>query len=487
MSIISHRLSARVSVEPGAPSFDNSVVTTSKPSSRKEIAAGALLSLVLIAAGILCTPAAGFPLPAIPGFMTAFGASMLVMNALLAALLLSKGAIEQRPDVVWLGAAYLFVAAIFVPLTLSFKDGFVPGALIGTPASSVWLWSAWHAGFGLAISWYAVSVHTGRKAPSTRVVIAAVTAFVLALAVLMTAGVDYLPALLWNGKTFFNGALNCIPVTLIAIDVVALAFCVGLLARTTEQLWVTVAMVAACFDLWLTVHGANRFALGWYLSKCGSFVTSFVVIVSLFLDIAKLYRESALANRALTELAHRDGLTGVRNRRFFDVALARDWKKALADRSPLSLLMVDIDYFKQYNDAYGHMLGDDCLKSVARCLSEAVGSANFVSRYGGEEFAILLPNRGALDAREVAERARAAIEALALPHQQSPHGALTISVGVATQIPDANGKQQTLLSNADSALYLAKKRGRNHVASATDARRGLVADPPKPGKFAANG
>jgi diguanylate cyclase (GGDEF)-like protein len=233
-------------------------------------------------------------------------------------------------------------------------------------------------------------------------------------------------------------------------------------------------LVAACFDLWLTVRGGNRFALGWYLSKCGSLITSFVVIASLFHDIAQLYRNSAAANRVLTDLAHRDGLTGVRNRRYFDESLEAEWTRARSASAPLSLLMVDVDHFKQFNDQYGHVLGDDGLRAVARCLTEAVRQpTDIVARYGGEEFAVLLPGVDESRSLEVAERLRTAVENLAIPHRGSPAGRLTISVGASSRIPDLDGKPHALLRNADCALYLAKNRGRNRIASSAQVRRDI--------------
>ena len=212
---------------------------------RFQIVFAGLLSLVLIATAIACTPVANVALPPVPGFMTAFGAGMVVINLLLAALLLSKGLIEQRRDAVRLGTAYLFVGAIFIPLLLSFKDGFVPGTIIGTPASSVWLWSFWHGGFATAIAWYAMDIRAIRPVPSLWTVAFCVIGSVGLLTVLATAGIGYLPALLLNGSTFFAGRLEFIPIGLLSLNITALLLCLRLRARTTEQLWVTVAMLAS--------------------------------------------------------------------------------------------------------------------------------------------------------------------------------------------------------------------------------------------------
>ncbi len=170
----------------------------------------------------------------------------------------------------------------------------------------------------------------------------------------------------------------------------------------------------------------------------------------------------------LLHLASIDGLTGLANRRAFDEALAQEWRRARRNFTPLSLAMIDIDYFKLYNDHYGHQAGDDRLKDVAHALAAAVERpGELVARYGGEEFAAILPFCTTKAAYAVAEKMRRHVEALALPHAGSPIGPLvTISSGVATlgarkgrRLPDPSD----LINAADHALYAAKEAGRNRV------------------------
>ena len=400
-----------------------------------------------------------------PSFMTAFGTGMFLINILLAPLLLSKGAIERKAEGIYLGSAYLLVAAIFIPLTLSFKDAFVPGALIGTPATSVWLWSFWHCGFGLSIGWYALSSNIRLKyMPSVGWMIGCIITIVTCISALSTMYIDWLPPLLWNGTTFFAGPFVIIPMGLITINILALILCIRLRARTSEQLWITVAMVAACCDIWLTVHGANRFALGWYFSKCGSLATSLIVLISMFFDISTLYRNSARINRTLSTLAQRDGLTGIYNRRHFDETLDIEWRRARREQIPLALLLVDVDHFKQYNDEYGHLAGDECLKAVALCITRAVRRpADLVARYGGEEFAVILPNTDLAGCLKTGENVRASIAQLALLHRASQQGVLAVSIGATARLRDFHGDPAALISLADECLYKAKRRGRNQV------------------------
>jgi diguanylate cyclase (GGDEF)-like protein len=171
------------------------------------------------------------------------------------------------------------------------------------------------------------------------------------------------------------------------------------------------------------------------------------------------------ARQALQEEAVRDKLTGIPNRRSFDTALEREWRRAQRLKVPLSLLMIDVDVFKKYNDLYGHQAGDDCLAMVARALVGGPRRAgDLVARYGGEEFVVLLFHTPRDDAAGIAERLRQSVQALGIPHEEAPAGVVSISVGGATCIPDQDGLPETLLRAADTALYQAKADGRNRVA-----------------------
>jgi diguanylate cyclase (GGDEF)-like protein len=174
------------------------------------------------------------------------------------------------------------------------------------------------------------------------------------------------------------------------------------------------------------------------------------------------------ANRELALLASLDGLTGVANRRRFDERLAEEWARAGRAGAPLSLLLVDVDHFKRYNDTYGHLDGDACLRRVAQSLAGAGHRAgDLLARYGGEEFVVILPGTGAAGARAAAERMRAAVEGLRLPHATSPISEyVTVSVGAATAEPARGGDPAGLVRRADRALYRAKQGGRNRVAAA---------------------
>ncbi len=167
----------------------------------------------------------------------------------------------------------------------------------------------------------------------------------------------------------------------------------------------------------------------------------------------------------LEKISSLDGLTGIANRRKFDLQMEAEWRTAVKYRHPISLIMIDIDNFKLFNDKYGHLAGDDCLRDVATKLSDSLNrSGDFVARYGGEEFVCILPNTEKKGAIKVAERLRTAIEELNIEHNfSSVANHVTISLGVNSVIPSLESSIENFIKEADDNLYKAKKNGRNLV------------------------
>ena len=170
-------------------------------------------------------------------------------------------------------------------------------------------------------------------------------------------------------------------------------------------------------------------------------------------------------NSELDQLARRDPLTGLANRRAYDAWLGASWQRAASSGAPVGLLTLDIDFFKMYNDFYGHPAGDVCLQTVATCIAEQLrGTSDLVARVGGEEFSIILPGLGLSTCGDIAERLRGAVVALELPHFGiGTADLLSISVGVASLVPAAGLSPHALAASADAALYAAKQAGRNCV------------------------
>ncbi|MFM0741916.1 sensor domain-containing diguanylate cyclase [Paraburkholderia xenovorans] len=189
-----------------------------------------------------------------------------------------------------------------------------------------------------------------------------------------------------------------------------------------------------------------------------------VTIIALAVLFSQQLRQRRAAEEELRELARTDGLTGLNNRRTFEEHAENEWRRAQRNAWPLSMLLIDVDSFKGFNDLYGHSAGDDALIAVARCISQSVRRpGDTAARYGGEEFAVLLPDTDAAAAAVVAETIRAAIQALELRHVASSHHVLTVSIGLACTGGQVFATSRALVNAADEALYEAKDAGRNRV------------------------
>ncbi|MDY6940632.1 MAG: diguanylate cyclase [Cyanobacteriota bacterium] len=195
------------------------------------------------------------------------------------------------------------------------------------------------------------------------------------------------------------------------------------------------------------------------------FVSQLTAQVGIAIQQSQLYEQLQQANQELQRLVTIDGLTEIANRRAFDITLKREWGRLAREHGPLSLILCDVDFFKGYNDSYGHQAGDDCLRLVARTMQQTVKRpSDIVARYGGEEFAAILPDTHAEGAIRVARKIRTRIKALKIPHEGSKvNRVVTLSLGVATRWPDRKSTWRDLIAEADRALYRAKEQGRDRV------------------------
>lgn len=187
-------------------------------------------------------------------------------------------------------------------------------------------------------------------------------------------------------------------------------------------------------------------------------------IVLMRASLLAVTRKLDTANQELIRISSTDSLTGVANQRYFDEAISIEWRRARRHSNSIALLMCDIDYFKLYNDTYGHQAGDECLRKIAAAISRHTERpSDTVARYGGEKFAVILPETSIGGALMVAEKIRQAIRELNITHASSPNGQVAMSIGIASAAPGFDNPPDDLILAADKALYRAKKEGRDRV------------------------
>jgi diguanylate cyclase (GGDEF)-like protein len=440
------------------------------------------LVVVLVAATLffIGLPFAHTPLPALWPFIPIYESWLVIIDTITAVLLFGQYAILRSRALLVLGTGYLFTASMTVVHALTFPGLFAPQGLLGAgEQTTAWLYAFWHFGFAVAVLGYAMLKEQrplAYKEPSrrARVAVAACAALVLlvtcALTLLATVGESLLPVLM-HGHRYAPGSYY----------VALVGWPVGLLALVTLwrrrphsvlDLWVLVVICVQVLEVGLSsTLNSGRFDLGWYMGRTYGLVAVSFVLLILLIENGRLYAKLVESQARLRQLATVDPLTGIANRRTFDNALALEWRRAVRGRTPLALLLIDVDRFKSFNDVYGHVAGDRCLQMIAAVLAEGARRAGeVVARFGGEEFAILLPGSNLGEASAIAVRLLQGVRELDIP-RVGPRGGydVTISIGVACMSPareaDPTDPGPTVLVEAcDKALYAAKAAGRNRVS-----------------------
>jgi diguanylate cyclase (GGDEF)-like protein len=383
------------------------------------------------------------------------------VEVLVAALLLSQPD-AVKPDLVEPRTLLRFVV-FGVLLAPAVSSAFIELALVVEKIPRHW---------PLVINWFVGDVMG----------IAVVTPLVLAiekreLAELFSAGKRFETIAILSGLAMLSAivfALDGLPVDFLLIPALLLAI---FRLKSSGAAIGIILMAGPAVYMTERSHGAFS------LVRPGTFVHS-IFILQCFLCVAlilfysvtsalsekdRLQQEVTAAFNEADANAGRDYITGLANHRTFDKQLIRDWQHAVWERTNLSLLMIDVDRFKLYNDHYGHVAGDECLRRIADILIDSsLRSTDLVARYGGEEFTVILPGANAQTAAMLAERIRLSVLNARLPHSPYALGVVTISAGVATLLPTAGIDRTTLIEQADRALYIAKNAGRNRVAAWDD-------------------
>lgn len=434
------------------------------------------LSVVLLAVslGVLSTNA-GKPGPVLPAFLPSYSTGIVIADLLTAFMLLNQARLIGRLSLFMLAGAYLFTGLIAAIQLLVFPGVFAEHGLLGAgPQSAVWLWMIWHGGSPAFLICFAMIAPVDERLSEKNSAYIFGWAWMIGTLVLVagatlltTLGHDLLPTLVVQGDYARSFDLGVAPLVLALNGLAVVLLVVRTRFKTVVQLWLWVSALAGLLDAVMTLSATSRFSVGWYMARIDSLVASAIILAAFLGEMIRLYGEIMALNERLTEMVAVDGLTGISNRRRFDEQLEIEWNRALRQRLPIGLLMLDVDYFKRYNDALGHPAGDTCLKAVASATLPSPNRAgDLAARYGGEEFVVLLPNTTAEGALVVAGQLRERIRSLGILHPNGADTVVTVSIGVASVVPSAGENSSSLLAAADGALYAAKDAGRDRAVVA---------------------
>lgn len=437
-------------------------LATAPVDARQRVVATVVIA-VLTAASFALFPFASRPLPAAVASVPFLLGIALAAHVVTAYLLLSQFLANRLLGTALLGGAYIAGGVLMLAYIVTFPS--VLGVAFA-PQISPWTWIAWHAIFPFAVAAALAVDRTQRYAADgaaakrwLRIALAGgLLAGALPALVIVARGEALRPIVSGNSYASPWGFGAGEILMLLNLLVLALAV-IWTRGRTVLHTWLIVALVAACLDVQGSNAGGARFTVGWYLARMLVVCSAGAVLWAYLRQLHVMFAE-------LSDLSMVDGLTTLPNRRHFETRLHEAIRAARRAGRPLALLMADVDAFKQYNDTYGHLAGDEALKRVASALrASTLRPGDLFARWGGEEFAALLPDTDAEGAYMVAERLRAAIAALAMPHRCTPVAScvVTISVGIAI-LGGPGDDPDYLIARADSALYRAKSSGRNGVA-----------------------
>ncbi|MBC5809671.1 MAG: GGDEF domain-containing protein [Candidatus Eremiobacteraeota bacterium] len=449
--------------------------TATTPRERQTAACAALASLALFVAAIAWNQTA---LGAVASLPASIASAAIVMMLVTAAILRNQYRASGHAAYAFLGTAYTTAAALLLPygavvLRMPGSAPFPPGTQGHTGA---WLWMAWHGFFLVSIAIYAWSdsfFSRSNVAPEVvrKIIRSYATAMTTIAALCATAIVYFSESLPPMEGTQYSWLFKTLVEQLIAICAVVL---VVLVARTRlrqpTHLWLAVIVLCSSFEI--AIDGEllkSSFTFGWYAGLVEGLASQAVMLIVLLRRTNEQIVRVVADNETLAEATVRDSMTGLRNRRGFDERLDQALGDARTAGAPVALLALDLDYFKQYNDYFGHVAGDEALRAVAGAIEKiTTRSRDIACRIGGEEFAVVLPFTDDAGAQVVADRILAEVLHLGLAHSPAaPQPNVTISIGVA--VADIPMSAVDLYECADRALYRAKRQGRNRVSVYTGA------------------
>jgi diguanylate cyclase (GGDEF)-like protein len=389
-------------------------------------------------------------------------------------LLWAQARVARSRPLVVLAGMYAATAAVMLPYLLLYH-GLWPeliAVVSADPQSSAWLWLEWHlffaaspAAYVAARRWWDGADERTFRAFEARVALLFVA--IVALIVPPVIWLDGLPAFTVQGSWTPLATAASLAVLAVALASVVLLFAQNRF-RSILELWLAVAAVLLIADVSVSRFGGGVFTIGWYVSRGYVLFASGTLLTALILQTANVYAHLARTTERLRDESLTDALTGLANRRRFDAHFAQVMADGARSARAVALLMIDVDNFKDFNDAFGHPAGDRCLRSIAESARASVPRASdLVARFGGEELVVVLAETELAGAAIVAERIRSSIERLRIPHAPAAtHDVVTVSIGIAAVDDASETLGNALLADADRALYRAKRAGRNRATTA---------------------
>lgn len=450
------------------------------------------LAAVILILGCAVVFYGDVPLPEFPQFVPLHMAFVFLLDAITAYLLFGQFHYRRLPLYLLLGSGYFFNAMISIPFLLTFPGGLqTEGGIFGGSQSAIWLWHFWHILFPVIVT-TAIVVHratNGRQLsrpnlwPNTLFALGAVLLVVMALCLLVTYGHNWLPVLIdVTRNPPLTTAFYWVGGSAAVVTLVTLIF-TSLQARRhiVLYLWLAIAMAAFFVDVAASLSANARYTVGWYFGRVEGVIAAGVLLMVFLGEIFRLYQRLYSAasmllrlvtekqksgqilaekNRELEQLSRTDHLTQLLNRHALEGELVQLRKSYQRYGHSFSLILFDIDHFKQINDSYGHNIGDQVLSILGRVIKKRLRATDMAGRWGGEEFLIICSETDLVNATAFAEELRSLINETDF----SLSSPLSASFGVVQYQP---GEEiEVLVGRADNNLYIAKNNGRNQVVSA---------------------
>ncbi|GAC1495385.1 MAG: sensor domain-containing diguanylate cyclase [Vulcanimicrobiaceae bacterium] len=465
--------------DPRAHTYVDTLAYAAPSRRQRTLAGGIAFAAVALALGV--APWASTFAGRNDSFFAAFASVALLAIGMTAQILAMQYLATRYPPLGFLALAFAAEGSLVAAQLLAFPRVFATNGLFGAqPQTASWLYVAWHLAFQVPFAAYLTHrrIDTSDRdavARANRILrrwVLATVVFVAA-SVLFAFRYSALAPPITVGTQISLAYRFTIAPAMLAITLLLLVVLVRRTRlRTVVDLWLAVTLLTlARSSSHASVVGSARFTYGWYFARVGWLGALVAYPLVLVAQMSRIISGMATDNRSLAQTSDTDALTGLLNRRGFDARFADGVTRCAAEAEPYSLLVLDVDEFKRYNDAFGHPKGDAALEAVAGAIACSVSRPDdLAARIGGEEFAVGLHNTGSDGAIVVAEYICATIEALAIPQYPGcPTRVVTVSVGVATTVGGAK-RHRDLLARADRALYAAKHSGRNRIESDGHAR-----------------